>query len=101
MLRCCGGSNYEGRRTGYFSIGMSGDSTGNGRNESNQHRKEKAQVLTVGGSAVEFVNMAESLLMVQARESVPPEEDITGSQAAALKPVTALKKDSTFTGKIK
>ncbi len=37
--------------------------------------------------------MADSLLMVQSRESVPPEEGITGSQAAALKPVMALKKD--------
>lgn len=47
--------------------------------------------------------MADSLLMVQARESVPPEKDITGSQAAALKPVMALKTDlnSLFRRKIK
>lgn len=40
-----------------------------------------------------FFHRAESLLMVQARESVPPEEGSAGSQAAALKLVMALKKD--------
>ncbi len=95
LLRSCGGSNYEGHRTGYYKfacleIALQREGMGVMIVTSTERRSTS----TYGGvSSVLVCPYGRLIAHGPSQRECPPEKDITGSQAAALKPVMALKKD--------
>lgn len=83
-----------------FFIRMSGDSSGNGCNESNQHRKEKRKYLRWG---VLLGSIWQTHCSWSKPERVSPLRKTLQEVRHALKPVMALKTDlnSLFRRKIK